>query len=234
MWWLIPAAVALAALIALHCVSVQGFIRVPDMRKPSEDQIRVACVGDSITFGHGVKPWGKMQYPRQLEAFLGDGYFVRNFGYSGRTASLTGDFPYEAEALYQESLDFAPDIVILMLGTNDSKPYNWKGAEAFAADIRRLVEAYSALPSAPEVYIMLPPPAFEVDGAPVVYDIDAEIIADEIVPALRGLAEELHAPVIDLFALFADRPDLFMDGVHPNVDGASVMAQAVSEAIGRR
>jgi len=80
-------------------------------------KIKVACVGDSITYGYG--------YPEELQRLLGTAYDVRNFGYSGRTAMRTGDYPYFKEEIYKESLTFSPNIVVIMFGTNDSKVQNW-------------------------------------------------------------------------------------------------------------
>src|SRR5271168_4090727 len=102
------------------------------------DPIRVACVGDSITFGAGVtKGW---PYPAQLGRMLGSGYDVRNFGVSGATLLRAGDKPYDKQKAFPAALAFKPDIVILMLGTNDTKPQNWgPHAAEFDADYRWLV-----------------------------------------------------------------------------------------------
>src|SRR5690606_38894849 len=48
-------------------------------------QIKVACVGDSITAGLGIADPGTQSYPAQLQALLGSGYTVQNYGDSGRT-----------------------------------------------------------------------------------------------------------------------------------------------------
>ena len=119
------------------------------MKAPRSGEIRVACVGDSITYGYGVKPWPEASYPVRLGALLGEGYCVNNFGFSGRTAGEYGDYPYCREKLFQKSLDFGPDIVIIMLGTNDTKPYNWRGSDAYRESLRSIVSAYQALPSKP-------------------------------------------------------------------------------------
>ena len=84
--------------------------------------IKVACVGDSITLGAGL---GDNTYPEQLQRMLGGNYAVRNFGVSGATLLTNGDKPYVQQDLYHQSLSFQPDVVVIMLGTNDSKPQNW-------------------------------------------------------------------------------------------------------------
>lgn len=200
-------------------------------REARPGQTRVACVGDSITYGHGIRGWFRNSYPAVLGRLLGPGYCVNNYGYSGRTAGKTGDYPYTQERLYRKSLAFQPDIVILMLGTNDSKPTNWRGREAFREDLREIIRAYRQLSSSPTVFLMLPPPAWPLDGKPVQYDIRADVIADEIRPAVRAIADEEGLPLIDLYEVFANKAQMFPDGVHPNAEGAKLIAETVYHAM---
>lgn len=90
----------------------------------AEDVIRIACVGDSITYGAGIEERAKNSYPAQLQNLLGDRYQVENFGVSGRTLLKQGDKPYWDEPAYQNALKLKPDMVIIKLGTNDVKPLN--------------------------------------------------------------------------------------------------------------
>jgi hypothetical protein len=48
-------------------------------------QIKVACVGDSITAGYALANPGTQSHPAQLQLRLGSGYTVGNFGLSGAT-----------------------------------------------------------------------------------------------------------------------------------------------------
>src|SRR5438270_834071 len=98
----------------------------PDRNAPLNEAayhppIKVACVGDSITQGSGLQ---ENTYPLQLQRMLGSNYEVRNFGVGGATLLEQGDKPYIQQKLYQDSLAFQPDVVVIMLGTNDSKPQN--------------------------------------------------------------------------------------------------------------
>ena len=86
---------------------------------------KVACVGNSITFGHGIADRENFHYPAQLQAYLGDAYEVRNFGVSATTLLLKGDYPYVTTDQYKASLEWQPDIVIIKFGTNDTKSKNW-------------------------------------------------------------------------------------------------------------
>ena len=94
-------------------------------------QIKVACVGNSITWGHGIQDRSHNTYPAQLQQLLGDGFDVRNFGNNGKCAQDEADDPYTKTKEYADALAFLPDIVIIKLGTNDSKPQNWKDAKRF-------------------------------------------------------------------------------------------------------
>ncbi len=100
--------------------------------------------------------------PARLQRFLGEHYDVRNGGVSGRTMLRHGDFPYVNEAAYGRTWPFQPNIVVIDLGGNDSKPQNWKFKDEFAADARAMIEAFRALPTKPRILLCLPTPAFKV------------------------------------------------------------------------
>ena len=194
------------------------------MTASAAEPIKVACVGDSITQGAGAKPG--QSYPSQLQALLGSGYQVGNFGVSGRTLLKKGDFPYWKEKKYQAALAMEPAIVIIMLGTNDTKPQNWKHEAEFAADYRELVKSFQSLKSKPKVFVCRPVP---VPGQGN-YGINEENIQQEI-PRVDALAKELGCGVIDMHAALAKFPEMLPDRVHPNTAGAGEMAKAAAKAI---
>lgn len=221
------AALGVAACLLLCSKGLLGFYH--PQKKAKQGQIKVACVGDSVTYGFGIGGWEKNNYPAQLQKKLGETYCVNNFGYSGRTAQTTADRPYSKETLYKKSMNFAPDIVVFMLGSNDSKAFNWD-RENFIKDYKALVETYTNMPNAPKVYVMAPPPVFEVGGS-VKYHIEKETIANEIVPLTKELAAAMNLECIDLYALFEGKPELFSDGCHPTAEGAGMIADAVYRQI---
>ena len=186
--------------------------------------IRVACVGDSIT--QGAKLAKGMTYPEQLQKMLGSAWTVKNFGKSGRTLLKQGDFPYWNESIYQDALQFAPDVVIIKLGTNDTKPQNWKHIADFKNDYRALVESFRSLPGKPRIDICTPCPvvgsgAFTINNAGVV----------EEVGWVKELAAELNVGLVDMNAAFAGKSELLPDKVHPNAEGATLMARTVYSAL---
>ena len=199
--------------------------------RPNMQKRRIACIGDSITYGYGVKGWLKNNYPAQLSKMLDPGYCVHNYGVSGRTASLLGDAPYEKEKTYEKSLEFCPDIVVLMLGTNDSKPHNYRGTQVYREDIIRIINAYQKLKSDPKIYLMTPPPAWGIKGEPVKFEIDAGVIEKEMCPVLKDIARQKGINLIDLYSIMINSGELFPDGVHPGGKGAGVIADIVYKAL---
>lgn len=188
--------------------------------------VRVACVGDSITYGAGVAGREANCYPVVLGKLLGAKYETKNFGVSGATLLKQGDMPYWKQPAFKQAADYAPDIVVLKLGTNDSKPQNWKHKEDFAADLAAIVDHFAALPSKPKIFLCLPVPVYKTQ-----WGINEEIVAGEIIPIIKKVAAEKKVEVIDLHAALSGKPELFPDNVHPNVGGARLIAEAVQKAL---
>lgn len=210
----------------LFAVSIASALHAADPLTPKAGgpPLRVACVGDSITQGSGA---GKgMAYPTQLQTLLGANWEVGNFGVSGRTLLRKGDFPYWKEAAYTKALDFKPDAVIIMLGTNDTKPQNWKHKEEFEGDYRDLVKSFLDLPSKPRVYICKPVPVVAKGN----FGINSESLAEQM-PVYEKLAKELKVDVIDMFTALDGKPEMIPDRVHPNAIGAGEMAKAGAKAL---
>ena len=187
---------------------------------------KVACVGDSITVGARAST-PAMTYPALLGARLGAAYDVHNFGVGGTTLMRSGDAPYVNRPQYDASGAFAPDLVVIMLGTNDSKPPNWSKSAGFDADYQALVKDYAMLPSHPRMFVVLPPPCFGTNP----YNISAANIENGVVPAIRKVAAETGASLIDVFAALGNDAADFPDNVHPNDAGNAKIAGAVYLAL---
>ena len=193
----------------------------------AEKTLKVACVGNSITYGAGIVGRENNSYPAQLQQLLGEGYLVENFGHNGATAASWGDYPYTDMPEFERSKEFAPDIVLLKLGTNDPKPQNWRGAEPFAAELGRLADTYRNLPSHPQVIVLTPVRCFLTEEG----TISPQKIAGEVRPAVEKLACERGLGIINLFNLFGDRWDatLMPDRLHPSAIGAGMIARKVGD-----
>ena len=195
-------------------------------KAPRKDAVRVACIGNSITFGAGIRNRSRDSYPSVLARMLGDNYWVKNFGVSARTMLNKGDHPYMNEPAYKNALAFNPNIVVIKLGTNDSKSFNWKYRADFMKDAQTMIDAFKGLPSQPKIYLCYPSKAYLTgDG------INDDIISKEIIPMIKKLAKKNDLSVIDLHTAMDGMPELFPDRIHPNEKGAQVMAKAVYQSI---
>ena len=197
---------------------------------PAPNAVKVACIGDSITDGHGIDLREANGYPAQLQRMLGKGYNVKNFGISARTVMNSGDLPYMNEPYWQDALAFNPDIVIIKLGTNDSKSYNWTPdkKKGFEKDLTTMVKTLKALPSSPKIYLCKPIPAFKDS-----WTISEKVITEEIDPIIEKVVKKENlAGVIDLHTPFEGQADLIQeDGIHPNSAGVRKLAETVAKVI---
>lgn len=197
------------------------------LKAPRKDAVRVACIGNSITDGCGIDMSSTYGYPARLQQMLGDGYNVRNYGVSARTLLSKGDLPYVNEPEWTYAKDFRPDIVVLKLGTNDSKPQNWVHGDEFEADLRHMISQLKALDTKPEICLALPMKVWENSAG-----INDSIITNCIIPIIRRVAKKEKAHIIDLHTPFeGDRALIQADGIHPNREGAAKMAGIIAGEI---
>ena len=187
---------------------------------------RIACVGDSITFGARIPDRDVNSYPAQLARLLGAPATVMNFGVSGATLLKKGNKPYWGLKKYSQALDSNPDIVIIKLGTNDSKPQNWQYKSDYVSDYVELIESFQRLESQPTVWICYPVPAYPGNG-----QITDKVIREEILPLIDEVSKTANVQIIDLYSALSGRKELFPDRVHPNAEGAKVMAETIAEVL---
>ena len=192
----------------------------------SAQKTRVACIGNSITYGHGIEDREHDTYPAQLQQLLGETFDVQNFGVSGTTAQQEGDFPYISTQQYQDAKAFQPQIAVIKLGTNDSKASNWVNAERLISSLEALAEEFESLPSHPRIIIALPAKAYKIN-----FSIRDSVIYNYELPAIRQMAKKHRWCLIDLYRATSKMPEFFPDGIHPNPQGAGVIAKKVKKAI---
>ena len=186
----------------------------------------VACVGDSITYGSGISNRDYNSYPAQLGRMLqkfDNQWQVQNFGVGGATLLRNADKPYVQQSAYNQALAAEPDAVIIKLGTNDSKPHNWALKDDFISDYLFLIDSFAELPSTPKIWICYPVPAFNDN-----FGISNAVIKDEIIPLVNQIAELRDVEVIDLYTALRGASALFPDGIHPNTEGAKLIAEAIA------
>lgn len=190
--------------------------------------IKVACVGDSITFGAGVEDRDKNNYPKVLSGLLSSTFEVRNFGRSGATLARAGDLPYWNTEEFKGVNAWVPDVVILKLGTNDTKPQNWKGKPAFEADLNAMLDHFQNLKNKPKtkIWVCLPVPVYGDQ-----WGINSRTLEEGVIPVIMDVCQKRKIPVIDLNDALTGHPEMFPDRIHPNAAGAKLMALTVFQAI---
>ena len=210
---------SLSLLLAMLCFTLLSIAQ--------SNPIKIACVGNSITYGSQILNKARDSYPAVLGQLLGDGYDVKNFGFSARTLLMQGDRPYMKEQMYQDVLNYNPQIVVIKLGTNDTKPHNWKHKKFFTRDLRKMVTDLNKLSSAPKIYLCYPAKAYHKAWG----YINDSIITHEVIPMIDQVAKQMHVEVIDLHSVTSNMSEQFPDKVHPNAAGAVVLAKTVCSSI---
>ena len=213
-------------LILSSCSSIVG--KKSQVINPEDynEKIRIACVGDSITYGAGIKDRQNFNYPLVLGKSLGKKFDVRNFGVSGATMLKNGDYSYWERPAFKQATDFNPHVVVIKLGTNDTKPQNWKYSEEYVLDYEAMIDHFSSLPAKPKIWLCSPAPVYQTR-----WGISEEIVVGEVIPKVRDLANRKGLPIIDIYSVLSNKPEMFPDKIHPNASGAKEMADAVMSAI---
>lgn len=193
------------------------------------DSVRVACVGNSITYGIGVKDRTHDSYPARLQNMLGGKYLVGSFGKPGATLLNKGHRPYIEQQEYKDALDFMADIVVIHLGVNDTDPRDWPDfRDDFVRDYVSLVNSFKALN--PDVKVILA-------GITPIWDRHPRFLSgtkvwqDEIREKISVVADICGARLIDFYTPLYKYPFMFPDAVHPDEEGAAILAKTVYSAI---
>ena len=203
--------------------------------------IRVTCIGDSITEGGGQCNNGS--YTTYLQTILGSGYVVTNAGVSAMTqlkkgqCNGGGDCSYWHTDAWQMALSSSPDIVTIMLGTNDAKAFNWESVQQSEGDYFTLdyVDMIQQLKKTskrqPKIYLMIPPPLYQ----PYPFEMNATIINSIFPTLIPDLASVTKSEVIDIYTAIkswdASEAEKSCDGCHPTDEGQVIIAKTIAAAI---
>jgi lysophospholipase L1-like esterase len=212
-------AVELVIVIALTSVAAYYVLN----SQTQSDPIRVVCAGDSLT--------QSTEYPYDLWNLLGtQTYSLRNYGAGSTTVLLTSETPYMNTTVFQDALQFEPNIVIIMLGTNDAQPSLIPYNATFVEDYVTLIQAFQSLPTDPEIWIVLPPPIAGDDGG----KMDPEYFQSSIIFDIKQAANITGSPTIDVNSVMQGHyPEYYKedDVVHINSEGSKVIANTIYAAI---
>ena len=189
----------------------------------------VACVGDSITYGEGIPDRNDNSYPVQLATILkrvDSQWETENFGVSGATLLRNGGKPYMKLNAYNLALASEPEVVVIMLGSNDSVRTSAALKQYLIPDYLALIDAFAQLPSQPKIFICYPPP---IPWGQWAYC--DPVIKGDIIPLINQVGELRDVELIDLYTPMEGLSRLFPDGIHPNAEGAGIMAEIVAQSI---
>lgn len=196
----------------------------------STQKIRLACVGNSVTYGYGIENRETNSYPAQLQKMLGDDYEIGNFGHNGATLLFNGHNPYIKTDEFQKALNFKPDILIIHLGLNDTDPRNWPNLrDEFISDYTQLIEAFvKSGTKKNNIWICKMTPVFNWHPR---FKSGTRDWFWQIQDAVKQVSVNNHVGLIDLHSELYARPDLFKDALHPDSEGAEIIANAIAGAI---
>lgn len=189
--------------------------------------VRIGFIGNSITEGVGVNIPATEAYPIQVGNLLkekyGDTCIVRNFGLTTTTMLKKGDVPYWNSPHFSNCLTFAPEICLIALGTNDTKPQNWDahGSE-YVGDYLAMIDSLKTRNPNMKFLVCYPPPAFEIK-----WGINDSIIVHGIIPGVDSVISATGAVLVDFHQPLLDSIALFPDHIHPNALGAKALARIV-------
>ncbi len=190
---------------------------------------KVACIGNSITFGYLLPDRTVNAYPFQLQRLLGDDYEIGNFGNSGATLLNRGHKPYMGLPEWKAALEFRPDIAVVHLGVNDTDPRNWPNyKDEFCSNYLELIDSLRSVnPDVRIIIARLTP----LRAGHHRFETGTRDWRLQIQQAIENIARAAEVELIDFDAPLRDRQELIFDNVHPNVEGAGIMAETVRKAI---
>ncbi|MEG1950959.1 MAG: GDSL-type esterase/lipase family protein, partial [Odoribacter sp.] len=192
-------------------------------------KIKVACVGNSVTYGYLIPNREKDCYPAQLARMLGEGYEVVNFGKSGATLLNQGHRPYVKEPEFEKAKKYAADWVVIHLGLNDTDPRDWPNyRDDFIPDYLALIDSFRVVNPTCRIWICRMSPIAHRHPR---FKSGTRDWYEQIQRTIEKVAEDAHTGLIDLQEGLYCRPDLLPDALHPTAEGATILAQTVYSAL---
>jgi lysophospholipase L1-like esterase len=207
--------------------------------------LRIACIGNSITFGARLDNPNNESYPAVLSEMLKANYYrnyeIKNFGIGGATILRFGT--PNLWPLIDSLQNFKPDIVIIKAGTNETvgiPRLNWENINEFEKDYSDYISLIRKIN--PDCRIVICSP---LDMVIQTEDLSPERITDlngrrpriwELRKRIKKIASAENTYFLDLTSPFKGKANLMTkkDGVHPNKDGYVYLASLVYDYLVKR
>ncbi len=220
----------ITALLLVSLITTFGMTVISSAEEyNAQEKIKIACVGDSITYGAELSDRETEAYPALLQKYFEDEATVRNFGVSATSALKTAKYPYTNTEEYKKSLEFAPDILFIMLGTNDIKTENWtSGSTNFEKDYTDILNSYKDANSNVKIYIGIPPRIFKDN---VYGERSTTVLEQQAFPKIYNVAKNAGAETVDIFNATLNYEADFPDFLHPNAEGHKIIAETIESKI---
>ncbi len=186
--------------------------------------VRIACVGDSITEGMTIDWQSENAYPAQLDKMLGEGYEVMNLGRSSTTMMINGNFPYWTAKEFTDVFRYHPDVIVIKLGTNDAKLNQWD-PKSYRESYLRTIDTFMTISPRPRIILCKAVPPVRTR-----WQITDSVVSGEVNPIIEDIAHERNLELIDLYTAVGHDTTLYArDGIHPNKEGAKRIAETVTK-----
>jgi hypothetical protein len=193
---------------------------------PYGQPVRIACAGNSVTKCNKISNPQVNCYTSVLETMLDEGSEVGNFGEAGACILRKSLKPFYTLPVFNNIFSFNPDMITIMLGTNDSKEVHWQYRDDFKEDLNWLIDTLSTIGTKPQIFLCMVVPVIK-DGK----TIRSQPIREEINPAIADVARQRGIPCIDLYTPFLEHDDYYIDGIHPDVRGERLIAELLYDTV---
>ena len=201
-------------------------------------QVRMAMVGNSITYGAGLPDPAADCYPSQLDTLLraiyGDSVLIGNYGVSARTMMKNSELPIWEENAFTDALELVPDICLILLGTNDSKPYRWDTwGDEFLGDYLSMIDTFKFRNPNTKFIVCYPPPIWKGHPYGTNYQDkhNDSVVVNEIIPLIDSVVTLTGATLVDFHTPFVDSLQYFPDKLHPDKAGSGIMAAMLFDTL---
>lgn len=189
--------------------------------------VNIVCIGNGVTYGVGFENREKNNFPQQLQYLLGANYKVTNFGLANAPVLSNGVNGYNKTAAFKKSQTGKPNIVFVELGLDEIKATDTAVISNFTITLEGIVQSYANLSTRPRIVLLLPLPIFLNDSSL----LNNSVIKNKIIPKIQKIAFEKNIEVLDLFSMFIDKQDLFLDKIHPSSLGGTLISKRLYELV---